>query len=772
MDTLYYSIVGIIAILIHLVINYDIIKKPAQSEVQKTYKRFIVSLITYYIIDILWGFFAATHNTSILYVDTVLYYIAATCSVILWSKYAISYLQFKSHFGKFLKGLGIFFGIAAITFLIINHFNHILFWIDEKGSYQSYLLRYVSMTAQILLFMATAIEALWVASKSKGAIRGRHLTIALFGIIMTTAVILQTLHPLVPIYTMGLLIGTCVLHVFVHEDEKEEFRNKLAENNQVIAAAGYGIWKFTFDENGEVSGLIGNEKWMEIFGATGKDFTPEERLNYYKNGLTPKSAEEVKDDYAEMRDGSIKTRIFEWNHPTKGIIHLSVGGTRLQETDGSIAISGFIGDVTAEKIVQDQLNASLEQAKKQAEEASLAKSKFLFNMSHDIRTPMNAIIGFTNLMKKNLDNKEKMEDYLAKCQSSSDFLLSLINNVLEMARIESGKISLAENVIDTQKFEDVTDAVFTDLARQKGLTFSNEYQLKHKYVIGDEMKIREITLNIVSNSIKYTAPGGFVKLHLCETGCEKPGYTTFVAVAEDSGIGISKEFLPHVFEEFSREKNSTDSKIAGTGLGMPIVKKLIDLMGGTISIQSEVNKGTTITVTIPLRIATEEEAKAANNTTPIKEEKFAIQNPDLDDSAKEAQFETERATLFTGKSILLAEDNDLNAEIAMAVLEDMGFKVVRASDGVKCVSIMEQYIGGYFDLILMDIQMPRKNGYQAAMEIRSMQDKSKANIPIIAMTANAFDEDRQKSFKAGMNGHIAKPIDVQILEKSIAEVLT
>ncbi len=765
MDISFYSIVGIIAILIHLVINYDIIRKKSTSLVQSAYKRFIFSLLAYYITDALWGFIASAHKTTFLYIDTVLYYVAGTFTVILWCRYAISYLHINNNFGKFLRVTGSIFGISALALLIVNHFYHIFFWIGDKGEYQSYLLRYLSMIAQIILFMTTAVQTLWVSSKSKGATRGRHITIAIFGIIMTIAVVLQTFNPLIPFYTMGFLIGNCVLHVFVQEDEKEEFRNQLAENNQVIAAAGYGIWKFIFDKEGKVCGLIGNEKWMEIFGVPGKKFTPEERLAYYTDRLTPKSAEDVKDDYGEMRGGTIKTRIFEWNHPTKGLIYLSAGGTRLEESDGTISISGFIGDVTADQKRQDQLNASLETAKKQAEKANQAKSRFLFNMSHDIRTPMNAIIGFTDLMQKNLDDKEKLNDYLNKIHASSDFLLALINNVLEMARIESGKVTLAENIICTQDFEDITDAVFTDLAHQKGLTFRNDYSFTSEFVVGDEMKLRELTLNIISNAIKYTAPGGYVKLSLREVPCERPGYTTFLAIAEDSGIGISKDYLPHIFEEFSREKNSTDSKVAGTGLGMPIVKKLLDLMNGTIDIQSELGKGTTITIKIPLRIATAEEAKSA------RQAKAQIVHSKPQEKANmDAPSGTDEIS-FRDKSILLAEDNDLNAEIATTILEENGFKVTRAADGVKCVSMVEQYANGYFDLVLMDIQMPRMNGYEATRNIRSLQDKSKACIPIIAMTANAFEEDRQKAFEAGMNGHLAKPINIVELIRAIQNVL-
>lgn len=389
--------------------------------------------------------------------------------------------------------------------------------------------------------------------------------------------------------------------------------------------------------------------------------------------------------------------------------------------------------------------------------ANDAKNQFLFSMSHDIRTPMNAIIGFTRLMKQNIEDRQKVEDYISKINDSSNFLLSLINNVLEMARIESGKLVLDEGIIDTHKFEHVTDTVFTDLAKSKGITFSNDYELLSDFVLGDETKIRDITLNIVSNAIKYTPAGGYVKLTLKESRSDKPGYTIFTAVAEDSGIGISKSFLPHIFEEFSREKNTTDSKVSGTGLGMPIVKKLIDLMNGTIDIESEVGKGTKVTVVLPLRLLSEKQ---------LEEVKLAKLKGKNDESNVDPS-----STGFAGKRILLAEDNELNAEIAIAVLEEMGLKVIRVADGFKCVQVMEEYDEDYFSLVLMDIQMPNMDGYEATRNIRAMMNPKKAHIPILAMTANAFDEDRKRALEAGMDGHLAKPIDVQELLQKLRQML-
>ncbi len=751
MENEYYSAIGFIAILVHCIINYNIIKTNNGDQSQLAYRKFVFSALIYYMTDALWGIFALVHNTTAMYLDTILYSGAITLTIVCWCRYIISYLKLRNIFGKFLKISGTAFCIVAVIFLIINHFNHSFFWIDADGGYHTDIFRDISIAAQISLFLLTSIQAFFASRKIQGAYQRRHVAIALFGLVMIMAVVLQASHPLLPFFTIGLLIGNCILFIFVQEDEKDEFRKMLEENNKVIAAAGYGIWKFIFDAYGNVCGLIGNEKWKEIFGVENMNLTPKETFDYYNSRLSPKTIDEIRDDYSDMRNGAIRSRILEWNHPAKGVVYLSVGGTKFIESDGTISISGFIGDNTATVLEQRKQEQLLKEASTQAEQASRAKSRFLFNMSHDIRTPMNAIIGFAELMKKNLDDHEKVNDYLDKLHSSSNFLLSLINNVLEMARIESGKITLEEKVIDTELFEKVTDSVFEDFARRKGLTFSNDYELIHDFVVGDETKIREITLNIISNAIKYTPPGGFVKLSLKEIPCDKPGYTMFTAVSEDSGIGISEDYLPHIFDEFSREKTSTESKISGTGLGMPIVKKLLDLIGGDIQIESTVGKGTKVTVHVPLRLATPEQEEQARQNRKL-----------LENSTKDTGLLD-----FTGKTILLVEDNDLNAEIATTLLEELKFDVVRVQNGKESIEKIESSPAGKYDIILMDIQMPVMDGYCATKAIRGLPDPRKANIPIIAMTANAFDEDRNKAFVAGMNGHIAKPFELSQLTNII-----
>lgn len=391
----------------------------------------------------------------------------------------------------------------------------------------------------------------------------------------------------------------------------------------------------------------------------------------------------------------------------------------------------------------------LEKAAIEARMANEAKTRFLFYMSHDIRTPMNAIIGFADLLEKHLDDKKRVIDYISKIKHSSSFLLSLINYVLEMARIESGKATLKTETGDLKNLVNTLNDVFEPSIEEKKLQYTCNLKVENPYVHCDKTKLREILLNVISNSIKYTPEGGSVTVDITEEGHDAEKKVSFYRFTiEDTGIGMSKEYLPHIFEEFSRENTSTESKVIGTGLGLPIVKSLVDLMGGTIEVSSEVTVGTKTIIILPFLVS-EEECKNA---------------------VQEQQESTKLLTLLIGKRILLAEDNELNAEIAITILEEEGLKVEWAEDGIKCLEMLKKVPEDYYDMILMDIQMPNMDGYRTTEEIRSLPDK-RAQIPIVAMTANVFDEDKKKAYEAGMNGYIAKPIDTKAIFSTLGEIL-
>ena len=396
-----------------------------------------------------------------------------------------------------------------------------------------------------------------------------------------------------------------------------------------------------------------------------------------------------------------------------------------------------------------KLNDKLEITLKKAEDASLAKTRFLNNMSHDIRTPMNAILGYAQLMEDELKEKDlpEISEYLKKLQQSGNLLLSIINNVLDMARIESGRMEIDENYGMIEDIWQTLFEIFDDEAKKKNIALHYTINVEHEHILTDATKVKEIFVNILSNTMKYTPSGGSVMINIDELPCSGPGYMIVRTRVSDTGIGMSQEYLTNIFEAFTRERNTTKSKIAGTGLGMSIVKKYVELLGGTIDVESELGKGSTFTVTLKHKIA---------------DENYYVKNY--------AENPETYSEILKDRKILLAEDNDLNAEIAEAILERAGLKTERVEDGIQCVNKIEKMPAGTYDMILMDIQMPKMNGYKATQAIRRLPDKDKACIPIVAMTANAFEEDKRDAFAAGMNGHIAKPIQVDKLLSTLAEV--
>ncbi len=406
-------------------------------------------------------------------------------------------------------------------------------------------------------------------------------------------------------------------------------------------------------------------------------------------------------------------------------------------------------EAAARKAANDtqELNAKLQIAAENAESANRAKSTFLFNMSHDIRTPMNAIIGYADLASRHSDDPAKLKKYMENIQVCGKNLLMLLNNVLDLARIENDKTEMEYSVSDVEKDFRNCIAMFRNQADSKGQTLTVTTQLPYPYIYADIPHLTEVCTNLVSNAVKYTGAGGTIRCGVTQKPGEKEGWCDTVVTVADNGIGMSQEFQKHIFEPFERERTSTVSKVEGSGIGMGIVKKLVGLMGGTVEVESQIGVGSTFTVTIPCRVASEDELQAKRAADPANRESLR------------------------GTRILLTEDNDLNAEIATELLQEEGCTVDRAKDGVECVDMLEKAANGTYQLILMDVQMPVMNGYDATKKIRRMDDPQKANIPIVAMTANAFSEDKQVALDAGMNDHIAKPINMSVLVPTLRKYL-
>ena len=495
------------------------------------------------------------------------------------------------------------------------------------------------------------------------------------------------------------------------------------------------------DENGKIISDFCRKcdnRWSQIIPSYAETMVSNNTNGEFEKQLGLETLRSQKEDYSMT---------YEFKSGTEINCH-QVRVAYVKKKDGArVAVVGTrnIDSLIKKERMQEE---KLKKAYAAAENANKAKTEFLNNMSHDIRTPMNVILGYNQLMKSQLTEPKQL-DYQKKIEQSGKLLLSIINNVLDMARIESGKIKVDENYESVGEVVDEIISTFASEAEERGIHLSGSMKVTHRNILCDGTKIREIYVNLVSNAIKYTPRGGNVTITVEELPCKREGYMKVKSEIKDTGIGMSKEYLPTLFEPFSRERNTTTGRVRGTGLGMPIVKKMVDLMGGSLEVESELGKGTVFTFTLMHKIA---------------DKKYYSQR------IEKVKTSSMRESL-SGKHVLLAEDNDLNAEIAVTILEEAGFVIERVEDGIQCVNRIEQMESGTYDLILMDIQMPNMDGYQAAQCIRHLNDKKKAEIPIIAMTANAFAEDRKRTFDVGMNGHIAKPIDIEKLGAVILSVL-
>ena len=643
-----YSIIGILASVILFIINRDVIWYRGSGELspsRRNYRFFLFGVTAYYITDMLWGILEANRLTTILYADTAVHFVAMAAAVMLWTRYVVLYLDDRNNFGRFLYYAGRFFLVFEVIVVAINFVHPILFSFDENGAYHASSARYVTLAIQIILFLLTAAYTLKITSRTEGKVRQRHLTIGLFGLIMAAAITIQVFYPLLPIYAMGYLLGTCLLHSFVVEDEKDEYRLELEE-------------------------AIRREKAQ-------------------------------KQELAESRE-------------------------------------------------------ALWEALTEAEQANKAKTAFLSNMSHEIRTPMNAIIGLNNIAMNDPSASEEVKGFLRSIDTSAHHLLSIINEILDMSRIEAGKMTIKHEEFSFKECLEQVNTMIGSQCDAKGLTYECLTEGKiDEYYTGDSIKLKQVLINILGNSVKFTPEGGKVSL-LVEEGRRYDGKATLRFTITDNGIGMSKEFLPHLFDVFSQEDHSAVSKYGSTGLGMPITKSIVELMDGHIEVESEKGKGTTFKVTITL-------GESSHS--------FEI-GSELDGSHSGSDGHPgDRVTDLEGKHILLAEDVEVNAEIMKMLLTKRGITVEIAENGRIAVDKFADNEPGCYDAILMDMRMPEMTGLEATAAIRAMEREDSKTIPIIALTANAFEEDVKRSMQAGLNAHLSKPVEPDILFATLEKLI-
>ena len=764
-----YSIIGILASMVLVIVNRDILWKEKNLSLnQKNYRRFLFGVLAYYITDLLWGILNDFGLIPLLYADTVVHFAAMAAAVMLWTQYATSYLAGESRFEPFLIHSGRIFFAFELIVIVLNFVQPVLFWFDSDGIYHAGLMRFVTLEIQILLFLLTSVHTLRVTSRSEGSMRLRHLTIGLFGIAMTVLICIQFFFPLMPYYAMGYMLGTCVLHSFVVEDEKEDYRREL---EQAL-----------------------------------------EREHRQK--------QELSENREALRD-----------------------------------------------------------ALASAEQANLAKTAFLSNMSHEIRTPMNAIIGLNNIAMNDPTASEKVKEYLQKIGDSAQHLLGIINDILDMSRIESGRMTIRKEEFSFSKALEQVNTMISGQCRDKGIHYDCRIKgnIDECYV-GDAMKLKQVMINILGNAVKFTPEGGSVTF-VIEEGPRYNGNATLHFTIQDTGVGISEAFLPHIFEPFSQEDSASANKYGSTGLGLPITKSIVELMNGQIEVESKKGSGTTFRIMITLGESSRKEEAAPNDLNPhelsvlvIDDDPIALEHavivlgqigfscdtaesgwegidkvrirhgrrddyslllidwrmPDMDgiettrqirsvvgqdtpiiiltsfnwdeiaDEAKSAGVDTfvskplfassvmdefrqafrlkhaasvgETADL-SGRRVLLAEDMSVNAEIMIMVLAMRNIEAELAVNGRIAVEMFKDHEPGYYDAILMDMRMPEMDGLEAARTIRNLDRNDAKTIPMIALTANAFDEDVQRSMQAGLNAHLSKPVDPDALFETLQDLL-
>ena len=741
-----------------------------KDEILKKFIRLCYYCVWFCFVDTMWGIFDSHTLVSPAwhYVFTFGFHMFSAISAYVWFNFLMAYLFVGGKKPVFLTYLPLVLLVAQLSLLFSNFVNGQFFAISSESLYSTGPLRSIAFYIQFSFYVITMIMSLFMFYKNR---EKRYVYAIIFAAMPLLTGILQKAFPDAPAYSTGFMFGCLSVYILIISEQREkaiaearsiednlEFANRLKTDYAIInSLAGDYDYIFTVDDS---TNQISNYKIKGIF----REYLPDGDMtgSMLDECLKTLIAPEDFEGFVKSCDRdrimhilsvgetySIRTRVLNGSE----FLHYDVSFAQ----DASNLKNVIIGFRNVESDVSARLEweKELEHAKIAAEEANGAKSRFIFNMSHDIRTPMNVILGFTDVAKKHSDDRERVEDCLDKISAAGTHLLGLINEVLDMARIESGHVNLGEDLISIENDIIKPLSVICEDAAAKGIDVTIQpSDIGHYYIYGDKLHINQVAINILSNAVKYTKKGGKIDVSFLENSVED-GKLNFSMICRDTGIGMSEEFVRKIFDPFEREQNTTLSGVQGTGLGMSIVKQLVDLMGGDIRIESKLGVGTKVTIDFCQPIADVDKIRDQKNQQETLEADSAI---------------------LQGKKALLVEDNELNREITIDILSDYGVTVDEAVNGVEAVSYCAKAIEAgpeaYPDFILMDIQMPLMDGYTATSEIRKLKDPYGTHIPIIAMTANAFDDDRFKAVEAGMDGYLPKPVKIEVLVQTLVELLS
>ncbi len=767
-----YGAVAFCCAFVDFIIEVRSNKAIFNKNIQIPFAKLLWFFILFSFCDGIWGFLlspVAFKNLFLLKLFTYVFHALAALAAFMWLGYMLDYLKIYGRtktFYNVLRYLVIFF---QLILLFSNLYTHELFDISDDYSYNVTPYRNLTFYVQFMYFgsftVYSLIEIIISMVKRNRLKFVKEMLIFLFSAIPLFFGFLQMLFPDGPFYSIGFMITSVLIYGYnvsieqektIHDFHKKE-ADELSNLIKALSANYEAIYYVDLKTNNYKNFIKGTsyDKEIETRILNADDFfevLPQniETVIYEPDRKFVINKLKKENILRELEEKEIITFNYRLLFEGKPVYYqIKCIKSAINPDDEKLIVGVF--NINSQMEQENEANESLRLAKEKAESANKAKSAFLFNMSHDIRTPMNAIQGFTELVEKNIDNKEKTLEYLDKIKVSNEHLLKLINNVLDMARIENNKVVISEAPLDIELLMRKILSMTQFEAEQKGIALTSEFvKIKNKYVYADSLHLNQIIINILNNAIKYTQEGG--KVHLCvkQIDSHKPNYVHEKIIITDNGIGMKREFLSHIFEEFQREKSTTKSGVEGTGLGMSIVKKLIDLMEGKIKIQSEPGEGTTVEVDFMFKMCNEDDYKK-------------VVSADSNENYESIELE--------GKRVLVVDDVEFNREITSEVLTDEGMIVELADDGPVAFEKVKSNPHDYYDVILMDVQMPTMNGYDTTREIRALRG-GYLDIPIIAMTANAFEEDKANALAAGMNDHIAKPVTIKTLKNCLKKVLS